>query len=104
KNADKIKQRHEVVQFLLQNESFQQKIQHQIKQISDIERLISKVATGKINPREVIHLKNSLEAIVPVKSLAENSKNESLKIIGDKLHSCELLREKIKQMLSEEAP
>ncbi|UOB19471.1 DNA mismatch repair protein MutS [Abyssalbus ytuae] len=104
KNPDKINQRLQVVNHLLSNAEVLQKIQHQIKQISDIERLISKVATGRINPKEVIYLKNSLEAIVPVKALAENSKNESLKIIGDKLHSCEMLRNKIKQMLNEDAP
>lgn len=104
KNIEKIKQRHEVVHFLLQNNTVQQKLQLQIKQIGDIERLISKIATGKINPREVVHLKNSLEAIIPVKALAENSSNESLKSIGNKLHTCDLLRDKIKQMLCEEAP
>ena len=104
KNTDKIKQRHEVVKFLIENEFLLQKVQHQIKQISDIERLISKVATGKISPREVIQLKNSLEAIIPIKALAENNENESLKTIGDRLHACDVLRDKIKLMLNEEAP
>lgn len=104
KHADKIKQRHEVVQFLLDNEVVLQKIQGQIKHIGDIERLISKIATTKVSPREVIQLKNSLEAIVPIKSLAENCNNEALKVLGDNLNNCDLLREKIKQTLNEEAP
>jgi DNA mismatch repair protein MutS len=104
KDADKIKQRHEVVQYLLDNESILQKIQGQIKHIGDIERLISKIATTKANPREVIQLKNSLEAIVPVKSIAASCENEALKKLGDNLHNCNLLREKIKQTLNEEAP
>ena len=104
KNVEKIKNRHDVVQFLLNNNSVLQKTQNQIKRVGDIERLISKVATGKINPREVIHLKNSLEAIVPIKSLAVNSENESLKIIGDNLQECSLLRDKIKETLYEDAP
>ena len=104
KNVNKIKNRHEVVQFLLDNKTVLQKIQHQIKQVGDIERLISKVATGKVSPREVIHLKNSLEAIVPIKALATKCENEALKIIGDNLQSCEVLREKIKETLNEEAP
>ncbi|WP_074980182.1 DNA mismatch repair protein MutS [Zhouia amylolytica] len=104
KNIDRIKQRHEVVEYLLQHEDKLQKIQAYIKQISDIERLISKVATGKINPREVIFLKNSLEAIVPIKALAEQSENDSLKAMGDAFHLCEHLRAKIKEMLHEEAP
>ncbi len=104
KNIDKIARRHEVVSFLLDNSSILEKTQQFIKQIGDLERLISKVATGKINPREVIQLKNSLGAVVPIKALAQNSKNESLKIIGEQLHDCELLRNKIKETLFEEAP
>ncbi len=104
KDAVKIKSRHEVVAYLKDNVAVLQKIQHQIKQISDLERLISKVATGKISPREVIYLKDSLEAIIPIKELALSSNNDSLKVIGDSLHACELLREKIKSTLNQEAP
>ena len=104
KSIDKIKQRHEVVRFLSKDTTVLQKIQNHIKHIGDLERLISKVATGKVNPREVIQLKNSLEAIVPIKTLASNCHNESLKIIGDMLQSCEVLREKIKETLNEDAP
>lgn len=104
KNVDKIKQRHEVVSFLTKENTVLQKIQNHIKHIGDLERLISKIATGKVSPREVIQLKNSLEAIVPIKSLASNCDNESLKIIGDNLQSCEVLREKIKETLNEDAP
>lgn len=104
KQADKIKQRHEVVKYLLEHDTVLQKIQGQIKHIGDIERLISKIATTKVSPREVIQLKNSLEAIVPIKAVAESCDNEALKIIGSSLHNCDLLREKIKQTLNEEAP
>ncbi len=104
KKLDKIKQRHEVVDFLTKNDEVHQKVQHHIKHIGDLERLISKIATAKVNPREVIQLKNSLEAIVPIKSLASNCDNESLKIIGENLQSCEILREKIKETLNEDAP
>lgn len=104
KNVDRIRERHEVVGFLLREAALLQKIQHQIKQIADLERLISKVATGRICPREVVQLKNSLEAVVPVKGIALKSGNESLKVLGDKLHDCELLRNRIKEMINEEAP
>ncbi len=104
KNVDKIKQRHEVVRFLKDDSAILQKIQNHIKHIGDLERLISKVATAKVNPREVIQLKNSLEAIVPIKTLASHCDNESLRIIGDNLQSCDVLREKIKETLNEEAP
>jgi DNA mismatch repair protein MutS len=104
KHADKIKQRHEVVDFLVKDDMTLQKVQGHIRHIGDLERLISKVATAKVSPREVIQLKNSLEAIVPIKSIAETCANESLKILGDDLNACELLCEKIKQTINEEAP
>ncbi len=104
KNVEKIKQRHEVVSFLKAEKTIHGKIQNHIKSIGDLERLISKTATGKVSPREVIQLKNSLEAILPIKELSSNCDNESLKVIGDTLQSCDLLREKIKITINEEAP
>ena len=104
KDANKIKSRHEVVAYFKENQEILQQIQYQIKQISDLERLISKVATGKISPREVVYLKESLDAIIPIKTLALSSKNEALRVIGDSLHACELLREKIATTLNQEAP
>jgi len=104
KNKQKIQQRHQVVSYLLDDTTSFDAIQNNIKQIGDLERLISKVATHKISPREVIQLKNSLEAIVPIKELTAKSKNEALKVIGDNLHGCDLLRSKIIETLNEEAP
>ena len=104
KDIHKIRSRHEVVSFLKENEEVFQKMQYQIKQISDLERLISKVATGKISPREVIYLKESLDAIIPIKMIALESKQEAVRIIGDSLHACDLLREKIKTTLNQDAP
>lgn len=104
KNSEKIKKRHEVVGFLLDHPEVLYKIQEQIKEMNDLERLISKVATGKVSPREVIQLKNSLEAIIPVKETALGCDNEALKVIGDNLHACELLRSKITESINEEAP
>ena len=104
KNVAKIQHRHQVVSYLLEEATTFDKVKNYIKQIGDIERLISKVATQKVSPREVIQLKNSLEAIVPIKALATNCKNDALKTIGDNLHDCDLLRSKIKETLNEEAP
>lgn len=104
KNVEKIKQRHQVVSHLKSEDEQLDKIQAYIKQMGDLERLISKLATGKINPKEVVQLKNSLEAVVPIKQLAENSTNDSLKNIGDRLNDCDALRSKIKEVLNEEAP
>ncbi|KVV14458.1 DNA mismatch repair protein MutS [Flavobacterium sp. TAB 87] len=104
KDANKIKSRHQVVTYLKENTEILQKVQYQIKQISDLERLISKIATGKISPREIIYLKESLDAIIPIKELALKSPQEAVKVIGDNLHSCDLLREKIKTTLNQDAP
>lgn len=104
KDANKVRARHEVVEYLTVNTDVLQKFQQQIKQISDLERLISKIATGKVSPREVIYLNDSLDAIVPVKNIALSSDNEALRAIGDSLHSCDLLREKIKATLNPDAP
>lgn len=104
KNIGKIRRRHQVISYLKKEEPILQKLQHGIKQMGDLERLISKVATGKINPKEVVQLKNSLEAIIPIKQLTIQSENDALNLIGDQLHSCDLLRSKIKEMVNEEAP
>lgn len=104
KDIHKIRNRHEVVSYLKENQTILKSIQHQIKQISDLERLISKIATGKVSPREVVYLKESLDAIIPIKKLALESPQEAVKVIGDTLHSCELLREKIKTTLNQDAP
>jgi DNA mismatch repair protein MutS len=104
KDKAKIQGRHQVVAYLKDNQEILKNIQSQIKQISDLERLISKIATGKVSPREVVYLKESLDAILPIKTLALQSSQEAVKVIGDSLHSCDLLREKIKTTLNPEAP
>lgn len=104
KNIEKIRRRHQVVSYLNLNETILHKLQHHTKQIGDLERLISKVATGKISPKEVVQLKNSLEAIVPIKQLTANSDKDSVKLISDQLQPCDMLRSKIKEMIFEEAP
>ncbi len=104
KDANKIKNRHQVVSYLKENREVLKRIQHQIKQISDLERLISKIAAGKVSPREIVYLKESLDAIIPIKTFALESPQEAMKIIGDSLHSCDLLREKIKTVLNQDAP
>ena len=104
KDLKEINSRQEVVEFFIQDLNSLNQIQHHIKLIGDIERLISKVATFKISPREVIQLKNSLEAIIPIKSLAEKSTNASVKEIGVTLSNCDKLRDRIKETLLEEAP
>ncbi len=104
KEEKRILDRHEIVSVLKADTALLQDFQYQIKQISDLERLVSKVATGKVSPRELRYLKDSLDAIIPIKSAALNSSNDSLKTIGDRLHSCELLRERIATTIHPDAP
>lgn len=104
KDSNKVRSRHQVVSYLKENQEVLQSMQQQIKQISDLERLISKIAAGKVSPREVVYLKESLDAIIPIKTLALKSPQDAVRIIGDSLHSCDLLREKIKLTLNQDAP
>ncbi len=104
KDVEAIKQRHEMVKFFIDQDSFLETVTYQLKQISDIERLISKVATGKVSPREMVLLKNSLQAILPIKDLAEKSKNASVKLIGKQINDCKELIHHISATLYEDAP
>ena len=104
KNIKLIRNRHLTVKYLLENEMSLSSIQENIKEIGDLERLISKVATGKINPREVVQLKNSLAAIEPIKKLLKKSKAKSLKQLSNSLDNCNQLRKLIEKTLNEEAP
>ena len=104
KTLETIKERHAIVEFIINHTDFHEKIATHIKKIGDVERLISKVATGKVSPREIILLKNSLEAMIPIKSLAENVDNKALQILGEKINNLEHLRTKIKETINEDAP
>lgn len=104
KNQSKIEQRHKIVAYLVENTEVLEKLQNQIKQIGDLERLISKVATQKISPREVLQLKTSLDAIIPIKEITFQTAVEPLKVLSDNLHDCALLREKITEAIHPDAP
>ena len=104
KKIEKIEQRHEVVAYLLSHTDTLSLIKDNISRMGDIERLISKVATLKINPREVVQLSASLEHIMPIKQQCLQSGKESLSLLGDKLHDCLQLCTRIRQTLTDEAP
>ncbi|QTD36276.1 DNA mismatch repair protein MutS [Polaribacter batillariae] len=104
KNIDEIKNRHELVKFFINSNDFSKTVTYQLKQISDLERLISKVATGKASPREIVLLKDSLKAILPIKTASQKSKNKAVKELGNQLHTCEVLIEKITETLFDDAP
>lgn len=99
-----IETRHQVVSHFLQNPETLEFFSQHIQQISDLERLISKVATRKVSPREMVLLAVSLDKVSPLKKAALQSQQEALQVYGDQLHECELLRQKIHQTLQSEAP
>jgi len=104
KKKEEIEKRHETVKYLINSDDFFELVTYQLKQISDIERLISKVATGKASPREVVLLKNSLQAVLPIKVAAEKSKNPSVNQIGKQLNDCADLIAKISETLFDDSP
>ena len=104
KNIKIIQDRYLTVKYFIDNESCLNIIQENINEIGDLERLISKVATAKITPREVIHLKNSLIAINPIKKLTNQSKHKSLKKLSRSLDTCKKLIQIIEKTLNEDAP
>ncbi|PQJ31263.1 DNA mismatch repair protein MutS [Nonlabens arenilitoris] len=104
KNKQQIERRHDIVEFFTKSSETLNAIKLEFKRMSDLERLVSKVAVGKICPREVVQLKNSLEAIDPVKIIAEDSGNKALQSLGDNLNACTHLTSLIKESIDEEAP
>ena len=104
KDEAQIKIRHEIVSFFHNEDELLSKLHQYVAQIGDIERLISKVATSKISPREVIQLKNSLERIVPIAALLNSVSNTAVQEFSTSFEDCSELTERIKEVLNEEAP
>ena len=104
KDVNAIKNRHELVKFFIDSDDFSKTVSYQLKQISDLERLISKVATSKASPREIVLLKDSLKAILPIKSAAEKSNDKAVQNLGNQLHDCTTLIDKITETLFDDAP
>ena len=104
KNSKEINQRFDIVNFYLTNSSFFDLAKNNFNQIGDLERLVSKVSTGRINPREIEKLKNSLKSIIPIKKACESSKLSSLKKLAGDLDICSELIEKIENELVDNPP
>lgn len=104
KELKPIQDRLAVVSELVNYADLKEKLTNHINEIGDLERLISKVATARISPREVVQLRYALEAINPIKELCLASKNESLKLIGDRLNPCLVIAAKIAKQIQENPP
>lgn len=99
-----VNERLDAVQYLVQNSAFREEISVMIRQIGDLERLLSKVAVSRINPREVIQLKRALRAIDPLKSLCLNSGSLPLVQAGEQLDPCKVLADRIDHDLKDDPP
>jgi len=104
KNLEAISARHDVVEYLHDTDAASSAIDIQLSDIGDLERLASKVATGRINPREMNQLRRSLEAIEPLKNLNSTALPQALKALVDKLNACPLLIELIASQINEDPP
>ena len=104
KDVKPINERLSVVEYFFRNPELRELLEQNIALIGDLERIISKVAVGRINPREVVQLKIALQAIEPIKQACLASDNISLNKIGDQLNSCRVIAEKIDLEISNDPP
>ena len=102
-SLEQIQKRHQVVAYLVENSEVREKVREQLQRVNDLERLLSKVVTTKITPREVIYLKNSLRAILPIRELALSS-CAALTSLAQQIHPLDTLCDRIETMLNEDAP
>ena len=103
-SLEQIQKRHQVVAYLVENSEVREKVREQLQRVNDLERLLSKVVTTKITPREVIYLKNSLRAILPIWELALSSSCAALTSLAQQIHPLDTLCDRIETMLNEDAP
>ena len=103
-SLEQIQKRHQVVAYLVENSEVREKVREQLQRVNDLERLLSKVVTTKITPREVIYLKNSLRAILPIRELALSSSCTALTALAQQIHPLDTLCDRIETMLNEDAP
>lgn len=104
KDEKPINERLDVVDYLFREPDFRECINEQFHRIGDLERIISKVAVGRVSPREVVQLKNALMAIQPIKTACLYAKSETLKRIGEQLNLCESLRDRIEKEIQADPP
>lgn len=104
KEVNPIQERLNVVEYFTENKPTLESINDNVSKMGDVERLISKVAAGRISPRETVYLKNALVALEPIKESCEKSSNEAVQKIGDQINLCKVIRQKIETELNEEAP
>lgn len=104
KNPKSINDRLHIVQYILDNAEFQDVLHEQLSLIGDMERITTKVAVGRVSPREVVQLKVALNAMEPIKRALTDSNNEILRHYGEQIDLCKSIRERIEQEVNQDAP
>ena len=104
KSEKKINDRLDVVEYLFREPQFRELLDEQLHRIGDLERVVSKVAVGRVTPREMVQLKIALQAIKPIKTACEHANNDVLKRVGEQINLCELIRDRIDRELHPDAP
>jgi len=104
KDERMINERLDIVDYFFREPEFRQCVDESLHQIGDLERIISKVAVGRVSPREVVQLKRALTALQPIKAACENAQNEALRRVGEQLDACEPLRDRIEREVENDPP
>ena len=104
KDVQPINERLNVVEYFFRQPDFKELIEEQLHLIGDLERIISKVAVGRVSPREVVALKVALQAIEPIKAACMDADNASLNHIGEQLNICQFIRDRIDREIDNDPP
>ena len=104
KDVKPINERLDIVEYYFREPDFRQCLDDQLHRMGDLERIISKVAAGRVSPREVVQLKTALRAILPIKTACLYANNEALKRVGEQLNLCESVRDRIEQEIKPDPP
>lgn len=104
KDVKQITDRLDVVEYFFKDSEGRELLKRHLEVIGDMERLVSKVAVGRISPRETVQLKNALKAIAPIKEYCENSDNPVIRSFGDQLNASATIRDRIERELNPDAP
>ena len=104
KDVRPINERLDIVEYFFKEPEFKQLMDDQLHRIGDLERIISKVAVGRVSPREVVQLQHALEAIQPIKVACQHAKNEALQRVGEQLNLCETLKDRIAKEIQPDPP
>lgn len=104
KEVSRINERLDIVEYFFKHPDFRQLIDEQLHRVGDLERIISKVAVGRVSPREVVQLKNALMAVQPIKGACQTADNDCLRRLGEQLNLCESLRDRIEKEITPDPP